>query len=225
MGGMPRRCSSLVFMSETILPTGEPIIGRHVRLDLLAEADLDDMYPLLSDPEVYASGYVMHRRATSVADARELARERFLALQSRADGRGAGRTAYAIRLVAGGELGPAGALVGTSSLLEANLHNESVHLGSTLYGHHWWGTEVNPEAKLLLLTHCFDDCGYGRVKIQTDALNARSQAAIAKLGARREGVLRRDKRREDGTFRDTVVFSILKEEWPEVRTRIEARLR
>ena len=63
----------------------------------------------------------------------------------------------------------------------------------------------NPEAKLLLMTHCFDDCGYGRVKIQTDALNARSQAAIAKLGARREGVLRRDVRREDGTFRDSVV--------------------
>ena len=64
---------------ETILPTGEPIIGRYIRLDLLAEADLDEMYPLLSDPEVYASGYVMHRRPTSLADARELARERFLA--------------------------------------------------------------------------------------------------------------------------------------------------
>jgi RimJ/RimL family protein N-acetyltransferase len=84
---------------------------------------------------------------------------------------------------------------------------------------------VNPEVKLLLLTHCFDDCRYGRVKIQTDALNARSQAAIAKLGARREGVLRRDLRREDGSFRDTVVFSILKQEWPEVRAGIEARLR
>jgi hypothetical protein len=87
-------------MLETILPTGEPIIGRHVRLDLLADADLDEMYPLLSDPEVYASGYVMHRRPTSLADARELARERFLALQGRADGRGAGRTAYAMALPA-----------------------------------------------------------------------------------------------------------------------------
>jgi len=75
------------------------------------------------------------------------------------------------------------------------------------------------------MTHCFDDCGYGRVKIQTDALNARSQAAIAKLEARREGVLRRDVRREDGTFRDSVVFSVLKEEWPEVKAGLEARLR
>jgi N-acetyltransferase len=62
------------------------------------------------------------------------------------------------------------------------------------------------------------------VKIQTDALNTRSQAAIARLGARREGVLRRHTRREDGTFRDTVVFSVLRDEWPAVRDGLEARL-
>ena len=135
-----------------------------------------------------------------------------------------GRTVYAIRLVADGPLGAAGTLVGTSSLLEADPANESIHLGATLYGRRWWGTPVNPEAKLLLLTHCFDDCGYGRVKIQTDALNLRSQAAIAKLGARREGVLRRHMRREDGSFRDTVVFSILADEWPAVRAGLRDRL-
>jgi len=75
------------------------------------------------------------------------------------------------------------------------------------------------------MTHCFDDCGYGRVKIQTDALNVRSQAAIAKLAARRDGVRPRDVRREDGTFRESVVFSVLKEEWPEVKTGLQARLR
>jgi N-acetyltransferase len=80
------------------------------------------------------------------------------------------------------------------------------------------------EAKLLLLGHCFDDCGYGRVKVQTDASNIRSQAAIARLGARREGVLRRDQRREDGTFRDTVVFSVLIDEWPAVKAGLQARL-
>src|SRR3954465_6108716 len=212
-------------MSRTVLPTGEPLVGRYVRLDLLTEADLPDMYPLLSDPEIYANGYVMHRRPSSVDDAVALARERFLAQQGGADGRGGGRTAYAIRLVADGELGPAGTLVGTSSLMEAHLVNESIHLGSTLYGSGWWGTQVNPEAKVLLLSHCFDDCGYGRVKIQTDVLNTRSQAAIAKLGAVREGVLRRDMKREDGTFRDTVVFSVLRDEWPEVRAGLEARLR
>jgi RimJ/RimL family protein N-acetyltransferase len=154
-----------------------------------------------------------------------LARERFLAGQGQADGDGRGRTAYAVRLNADGVLGAAGTLVGTSSLAEAHLVNESIHLGSTLYGRRWWGTQVNPEAKLLLLTHCFEECGYGRVKLQTDARNTRSQAAIAKLGAHREGVVRRDVRREDGTFRDSVVFSILGEEWPEVKAGLRARSR
>ena len=209
----------------TRLPSGDPLIGRVVRLDLLVEADLPELFPILSDPEIYASGYVMHRRPSSVSDAVALARERFLAGQGRADGAGRGRTAYAVRLVADGPLGAAGTLIGTSSLIEASVAHEHIHLGSTLYGPRWWGTQVNPEAKLLLLTHCFEDCGYGRVKIQTDALNTRSQAAIARLGARREGVLRRDTKREDGTFRDTVVFSILGHEWAGVKAGLQARPR
>ena len=209
----------------TILPTGEPLVGRTVRLDVLTEADLPELHPLLADPEIYASGYVMHRRPASVEDAVALARERFMAGQGSADGSGRGRTPYAIRLVGNSELGAAGTIVGTSSLSEAHLVNESIHLGSTLYGRRWWGTAVNPEAKLLLLSHCFDDCGYGRVKIQTDLLNTRSQAAIVRLGARREGVIRRDVKREDGSFRDSVVFSVLVDEWPAVKAGLQARLR
>jgi RimJ/RimL family protein N-acetyltransferase len=210
---------------RTILPTGDPLVGRFVRLDVLTEADLPELHPILADPEIYASGYVMHRRPASVEDAVDLARERFLRGQAQADGTGRGRTAYAIRLVADSGLGAPGTLVGTSSLAEAHLVNESIHLGSTIYGRRWWGTQVNPEAKLLLLSHCFDDCGYGRVKIQTDALNTRSQAAIARLGAQREGVVRRDMKREDGSFRDTVVFNVLVGEWPTVKAGLEARLK
>jgi RimJ/RimL family protein N-acetyltransferase len=203
-----------------VLPTGAPLVGRTVRLDPLTETDLPELFPLLADPEVYASGYVMHRRPETLEDALALARERFLRPLA-PDGRGAGRTAYAVRLVEGDD---AGTLVGTSTLMEAHLLDESIHLGSTLYGRRWWGTRVNPEAKLLLLAHCFEDCGFGRVKIQTDLLNTRSQEAIARLGARREGVLRREQRREDGTFRDTVVFSILMDEWAAVRAGLTARL-
>ena len=190
------------------MPDGRPLVGTVVRLELLGDDAVDELYPLLSDPQVYADGYVMHRRPVSVEDSRALVTSRFLV---------AGRVVYAIRLVDG-------TLVGTSSLLEIDLANESIHLGATLYGRRWWGTAVNPEAKLLLLAHCFDDCDFGRVKIQTDALNTHSQAAIAKLGARREGVLRRHLRREDGTFRDTVVYSILADEWPAVRDGLCARL-
>ena len=200
------------------LPTGVPLTGRHVRLALLAEDDLAELGRLLLDPAIYGSGYVMHRRPADEADARVVARERFLA------GQGSARTAYAVRLAVESALGPAGTLVGTSSLLDADPVNERIHVGSTLYGRRWWGTAVNPEAKLLRLGHCFETCGYGRVKIQTDLLNTRSQAAIGRLGAVREGVLRRHTRREDGTFRDTVVFSVVREEWPQVRAGLEARL-
>ncbi len=208
----------------TSLPSAGPLAGRWVRLDLLGEPDLDEMYPILADPAVYAHGYVMHHRPDSVADARELTRSVFLAQQGEADGRGGGRTAYAIRLTRRGDLGRAGTLVGTTSFTEADLHNESIHIGSTLYGSRWWGTQVNPEAKLLLMTHAFEECGYGRVKIQTDVLNTRSQAAIEKLGARREGVLRRHMKREDGTFRDSVIYSVLIDEWPDVKALLTARL-
>ena len=104
------------------------------------------------------------------------------------------------------------------------LDDERVHLGWTAYDPCVWGTAVNVECKLLLLRHAFEDCGFGRVKIQTDAVNARSQAAIERLGAVREGVLRRHARRADGTFRDTVVFSVLAAEWPDVAEGLRRRL-
>ena len=89
-----------------------------------------------------------------------------------------------MRLAADSDLGPAGTVVGTSSLAEWDLENEGVHLGWTAYGPRWWGTTVNPACKLALLSHAFDDCGFGRVKLQTDLVNTRSQAAIAQ--ARRD---------------------------------------
>ena len=196
-----------------------------MRLDLLVEDDAVGLHACFADPAAYTHGYAMHAAPTDLPGMRALLRRRFLAGQGLADGRGGGRTAYAVRMLADSDLGPRGTLVGTSALLEADLANESVHLGSTFYGRRWWGTAVNPEVKLLLLTHAFEDCGYGRVKIQTDLLNTRSQAAISRLGARREGVLRRDVRREDGTFRDSVVFSVLRDEWPAVRDGLRLRLR
>ena len=75
------------------------------------------------------------------------------------------------------------------------------------------------------MSHAFEDCGFGRVKIQTDLINTRSQAAIAKLGAVREGVLRRHTRRADGSWRDTVVFAVTIDDWPEVRAALEQRVK
>ena len=210
--------------SVVSVPDGRPLEGRHLRLDPLVEDDAEGLLACFADPSAYASGYLMHRPPADVEQMRDLLRRRFLAGQGMPDGRGGGRTSYAVRLREDSSLGVSGTLVGTSTLLEADLTHESVHLGSTFYGPRWWGTAVNPEAKLVLLGHSFEDCGMGRVKIQTDLLNTRSQAAIARLGAVREGVLRRHLRREDGSFRDTVVFSVLAQEWPAVRAGLEERL-
>jgi RimJ/RimL family protein N-acetyltransferase len=197
-------------------PTGEPLVGTYVRLDVVRPDDAEGLHAVYADPGVYTQGYVMTRPAADLDQTRATVAA---AIAARANG----RTAYTVRLTGAGGLGEAGTVVGTSSLGDVDLTNERVHLGWTMYGSRWWGTQVNPECKLLLLGHAFD-CGFGRVKIQTDALNQRSQAAIARLGATREGVLRRHTRRSDGTFRDTVVFSVLRDEWPAVRADLQARL-
>ena len=88
----------------------------------------------------------------------------------------------------------------------------------------WWRSAINTEAKLLFLGHAFEVLGANRVAIKTDIRNERSQAAIARLGAKREGVLRHQYVRPDGTLRDTVVFSILPHEWPAVRLDLTERL-
>ena len=198
-------------------PTGEPLVGRFVRLDPVRIEDAEAMHEVLADPVVYTQGFVMHPPPA------DLAASRAIVAKAVAD-REAGRAAYTVRLTGEGGLGDAGTVVGTSSLGDIDVVNERAHLGWTMYGSRWWGTQVNPECKLLLLGHAFDTCGFGRVKIQTDLANPRSQAAIAKLGAVREGVLRRHVRRADGAFRDTVVFSILREEWPAVRDGLHDRL-
>ncbi|WP_328519478.1 GNAT family N-acetyltransferase [Kribbella sp. NBC_00359] len=191
----------------TVAPDGRSLVGGVVRLDRLRDSDIEELYAAIGNEEVYAGGFGGGRAPESV----EAMRAGWIPAAAK-------RFAYAVRLVADGTV------VGTSSLGDVDLVNESIHLGWTGYAPAVWGTAVNPATKLLLLQHAFEDCGFGRVKIQTGSKNTRSQAAIAKLGATREGVLRRHKRLADGSFRDTVVFSILADEWPEVRKGLEARI-
>jgi RimJ/RimL family protein N-acetyltransferase len=99
-----------------------------------------------------------------------------------------------------------------------------VEIGSTWHGRAFWRTAINTECKFLLLRHAFETLGCNRVQLKTDARNARSQAAIARLGAVREGVLRSQMVMPDGWVRDTVMFSIIAAEWAGVKARLEARL-
>ena len=135
----------------------------------------------------------------------------------------AGRWPWVIRTVQPVGQAPAGAVVGTTSFFELSLHDARLEIGHTVYSPSVWATQVNPEAKLLLMSWAFDH-GFGRVQLKTDIRNRRSQRAIAGLGATYEGVLRRYQRRSDGTVRDTVLFSVTAEEWPAVKNRLQERL-
>ena len=117
----------------------------------------------------------------------------------------------------------AGAVEGTTSFLDVVPADERLEIGWTAYSPDAWATDVNPACKYLLLDWAFGH-GFGRVQLKTDIRNERSQAAIARLGATREGVLRRYQRRADGSMRDTVMYSVIVEEWPEVRAGLLARL-
>jgi RimJ/RimL family protein N-acetyltransferase len=128
------------------------------------------------------------------------------------------RLPFAVRLLATGEL------VGSTSYLDLVPEFRRLEIGATWYRVDLWQTAVNPECKLLLLAHAFDTLGLNRVSFVTDIRNERSQAAIAKLGAVREGVMRYHMLTRGGRIRDSVLFSIIASEWPEVRQRLLTRL-
>ncbi len=114
---------------------------------------------------------------------------------------------------------------GSTSFLDIDLGVGGLEVGWTWYARPLWATAVNPTCKLLMLGHAFESLGAGRVTLKTDINNTRSQAAIRRLGAHHDGTLRHHRRRPDGSVRDSVYFSILAAEWPEVRAGLEARLR
>jgi N-acetyltransferase len=115
-------------------------------------------------------------------------------------------------------------VIGSTRYLDVQEDDRTVEIGWTWYVPGAWGGVVNPEAKYLLMRHAFDDWRAIRVALKTDIKNVRSQAAITKLGARFEGTLRNHRIRPDGSYRDTVLFSITESEWPAVKLRIEQRL-
>lgn len=111
----------------------------------------------------------------------------------------------------------AGAVVGCSSYYDVSLDDAHLTIGYTLFRREVWRDVVNAEAKLLMLRYAFEVRGLARVEFRVDNLNKQSQAAVLASGARLDGVLRRHQRRSDGTLRDSMVFSILADEWPAAR--------
>lgn len=117
-----------------------------------------------------------------------------------------------------------GNVIGSTRFMNIDRINRRVEIGSTWIAPAWQRTAVNTEAKYLMLRHAFETWGCLRVELKTDALNQRSRNAILRLGAQEEGTLRKHLVTWTGRIRDTVYFSILDTEWPEVKARLEKRL-
>jgi RimJ/RimL family protein N-acetyltransferase len=181
---------------ETVLSHGS------IELSLAQEADAVELYEALDDDRVWT--HVRGRPSSVASMAASLQAAPSL-----------GRWPWIVRRD--------DRVVGTTSFLEVSPVDARLEIGFTLYAHDVWGSEVNPTCKLLLMLWAFDS-GFGRVQLKTDIRNTRSQAAIARLGARYEGVLRRYQRRQDETVRDTVVFSVVAEEWDAVRESLKRRI-
>jgi len=115
--------------------------------------------------------------------------------------------------------------IGMSRLFSEAIQHRICEVGYTWYKPSAWGGPTNPEAKFLIMQHAFETCNLLRVQYSTDLNNLRSQAAIKKLGAKPEGILRKHRILPDGTHRDTPIFSIIDTEWPEVRRELLLRLK
>jgi RimJ/RimL family protein N-acetyltransferase len=195
-------------------PADRPLVGRFISLTPFSDADLSELERALRRPEVFAGGYG-GGPAGLPGDA-----DAFASFASGYYAGGPAAMPFTVRLEGGPDHG---AIVGATKLGDLDLGSESAHIGWTAYDPRVWGTAVNPEAKLLLLGLAFDH-GFGRVKLQADALNDRSRAAILKLGAQSEGIARRHKPRADGSWRDSAVYSVTLDDWPAVRAGLEERL-
>lgn len=117
-----------------------------------------------------------------------------------------------------------GQIIGMTRFLDISRPDCNLEIGWTWLSPSVWRTRVNTECKYLLLRHCFETLDLVRVMLKTDKRNERSQRAIERLGAIREGILRRHRIMPDGYIRDTVVYSIIAEEWPPVKARLEGFL-
>jgi N-acetyltransferase len=184
------------------------LMAGRVRLEPLAEAHRAGLQRAADDPRIWAH---MPYDASGAGFTGWFYRSLELAL--------AGREAvWAVR-----SLGD-DALVGSTRYLAIEPDHRRLEIGHTWYAPARWGGSVNPACKLALLRYAFETLGFNRVEFKTDHRNVRSQAAIAKLGAVREGVFRAHMVRRDGTLRDSVYFSIVRSEWPAVRDKLTARL-
>ncbi|NYE61883.1 RimJ/RimL family protein N-acetyltransferase [Duganella sp. 1224] len=190
---------------DTPLPVTLALHG--VRLEPLGAHHAGGLRAAASDGELW------HLRVTSVPAPDEVDAYIYKAIGQRPT-----RLAFAV-IDAG-----SGTLIGTTSYHDIVPAIGRLEIGYTWYARRWQRTHVNTTCKLLLLTHAFETLGAALVGLRTDNFNHASQAAIERLGAKKDGVLRHHAQRRDGTVRDTVMYSIAAGEWPEIKAQLRDRL-
>ena len=190
----------------------QPIIlsGRRVRLEPIGPQHAADLYGVGRDESIWR--YLLTPAFALPEDA-----ENWVKMCVGRNERGE-RLQFAVVLP---ELGKA---IGSTGYLDIDRPNRALEIGSTWYGVEYQRTFVNTECKHLLLKHAFDDLGARRVCIKTDTNNVRSRRAIERIGGVQEGILRNHRINRDGSNRDSVYYSIIEEEWPEVKTALEKKL-
>lgn len=177
-----------------------------VRLEPLAAQHADGLRAAAGDGELW------NLRITSVPEPEQVEAYIRTALET------PNRLAFAVIDV------PSGRVIGSTSYHDMVPAIDRLEIGWTWYGKSWQRSHVNTSCKLLLLSHAFDTLGCFVVGLRTDNFNHASQAAIERLGARKDGVLRHHMPRRDGTVRDSVMYSITRGEWPEIKSQLHYKL-
>lgn len=183
--------------------------GRHVRLEPLELRHCDALWEIAREPDLW-------RWTANFVDSHESLRAYVEAALAEA---AAGRALPFVTIARDEQR-----VVGSTRFGSFEPSHRRVEIGWTFIGARWQRSAINTDAKLTLLGHAFDVLGLERVEFKTDALNQRSRRAIARLGATEEGTFRRHMLAYGDRWRDTLYFSVLRSEWPSVRTRLEAAL-
>ena len=189
----------------------EPIAlsGRHAALEPLAYEHHDALVEAVRDGELWKLWYT----AVPAPEGMRAEIERRLTLQQAGS-----MLPFAVRSLA------SGSIVGMTTYMNIDANNRRVEIGSTWYARSAQRTPLNTECKLLLLTHAFETLACIAVEFRTGFFNYASRRAIERLGAKQDGILRSHQRYADGSLRDTVVYSIVAQEWPAVKRHLEFKL-
>lgn len=186
------------------------LIGAHVRLEPLSLAHAEGLLPHALEPEIWL--YIPYGNINTLEKLQNMISGLLRKQETGSD------LCYTVFHQASNQP------IGMTRYISVDRSNYGVEIGGTWYGKEYRRSAVNTEAKYLLLRHAFEVFACQRVQIQSDVRNERSQRAIERLGAVREGIMRKNKRMPDGHQRNSIMYSIIDDEWPAIKTKLEGWL-